>query len=250
MAILCGDNKRSEPAQLIKPSGSRTVFKKLFGNTRLFQALSHAYDQYARMQSMQLAPDRFKHIGNNTVIQPRVQITYPSRVWLGNWTTIQNETFINSIGGLHVGDYVGIAYRSTILTFNHAYRNAEAIPFDNRIFLQPVIIRDFAWIGFNSCIMPGIEIGEGAIISMGSVVTKNVPPMAIVMGNPATVIGHRSQEHFDKCKAEAKTTPHRILEIYGRFEEIIPLMTKKRYAKELQELGMLPLPQTPQQNEG
>ncbi len=126
-----------------------------------------------------------------------------------------------------------------ILTFNHAYRNAESIPYDNRVFLQPVIIRDFAWIGFNVSIMPGIEIGEGAIVAMGSVVTKSVPPLAIVMGNPATVIGRRSEQHFEKCKTEMKTTSNRVLQDFGKFEEIIPIMTQKRYGKELADLGLI-----------
>jgi len=143
------------------------------------------------------------------------------------------------MGGLHVGDYVGIGYRCAILTFNHTYRKAKAIPFDKGVHLKPVIIRDFAWVGWCSCIMPGVEIGEGAIVSMGSVVCKNVPPLAIVMGNPAEVIGHRSKEHFQECKEAGRTNPHRILEVYGAFEEQILVTTRKRYARELRELGLI-----------
>lgn len=51
--------------------------------------------------------------------------------------------------------------------------------------IAPVIIRDRAWIGFNAIILAGVTIGEGAVVGGGSVVTRDVPPMTIVAGNPA-----------------------------------------------------------------
>jgi acetyltransferase-like isoleucine patch superfamily enzyme len=53
---------------------------------------------------------------------------------------------------------------------------------------SPVIIKDNAWIGFNSIILKGVTIGEGAIVGAGSVVTKDVPDFAVVAGNPAKII--------------------------------------------------------------
>jgi acetyltransferase-like isoleucine patch superfamily enzyme len=52
----------------------------------------------------------------------------------------------------------------------------------------PIVIKDKAWVGFNSIIMKGVTIGEGAIVAAGSVVTKDVPDYAIVGGNPAKII--------------------------------------------------------------
>ena len=54
--------------------------------------------------------------------------------------------------------------------------------------IVPVKVMDKAWIGFNSIILKGVTIGEGAIVGAGSVVTKDVPPWTIVAGNPARVI--------------------------------------------------------------
>jgi carbonic anhydrase/acetyltransferase-like protein (isoleucine patch superfamily) len=125
------------------------------------------------------------------------------------------------------------------VSFQHRYSKAKTIPYDDGIYLKPIVIRDYAWIGWGSMILPGVEIGEGAILGMGSVVTKSVPPLAIVRGNPAQVIGYRSSEHFAQCKAEGRVTPHRILEVHAKFEEIIPLMTKRRYEHELREPGLI-----------
>lgn len=59
---------------------------------------------------------------------------------------------------------------------------------------QQVTIRDKAWIGFNSIILKGVTIGEGAIVGAGSVVTKDVPDWTIVAGNPAKIIREIPQD--------------------------------------------------------
>lgn len=60
----------------------------------------------------------------------------------------------------------------------------------NRPFVpcRPVVIEDDVWIGFNAVILKGVRVGRGAVIGAGSVVTKDVPPMAVVVGNPGRVI--------------------------------------------------------------
>lgn len=53
---------------------------------------------------------------------------------------------------------------------------------------QPILIQDNVWIGFDACILPGVTIGEGAIVGARSVVVQNVPPYTVVAGNPARVV--------------------------------------------------------------
>jgi maltose O-acetyltransferase len=216
------------------------ILRHVLGKTRLYRALAYAHGASMRADSARrYRPEHFARYGDGVRIDSGVHITHPSRVVIGDGTTIQSQVALHSQGGLHIGRYVGIGYRSVIVTFQHRYRNARTIPFDNGIFLQPVLIRDYAWIGWGSMILPGVEIGEGAILGMGSVATRSVPPLAIVHGNPAQVIGYRSSEHFARCKAEGRVTPHRIGELFGTFEEIIPLMTKQRCELELRELGLI-----------
>lgn len=215
------------------------MFKKIFGRTRIYRFLSYLYDQWVKNTLVATDHSALAHFGDHAEIYETVLITHPSRLWIGDYSKIFGRTMISSMGGVHVGNYVGIGFGVTILTFIHSYRNATAIPFDNKVMLKPVVIRDYAWVGWDSRIYPGVEIGEGAIVSMGAVVTKDVPPLAIVVGNPAEIIGYRSEEHFETCKREGRVASHRITDFFDGFEEKIPLMTKRRYRKELVDLGLL-----------
>ena len=53
---------------------------------------------------------------------------------------------------------------------------------------RPVVLEDRVWVGINATILPGVRIGYGAIVGANSVVTKDLPPMTVVAGNPARII--------------------------------------------------------------
>ena len=87
-------------------------------------------------------------------------------------------------GGITIGDGTLVGHNVTIATLNHDYNP------NNRASItpKPVKIGKNVWIGSDSTILPGVEIGDGAIIGAGSVVTKNVPANTIAAGNPARII--------------------------------------------------------------
>ena len=62
------------------------------------------------------------------------------------------------------------------------------------------MIEDFVWLGYGVIVMPGIKVGEGAVVSAGSVLVKDVPPLAVVGGNPAKIIKYRNKERFNQLK--------------------------------------------------
>lgn len=74
----------------------------------------------------------------------------------------------------------------------------EKLPENDR----DIIIDDDVWIGINAIILGGVHIGTGSVIGAGSVVTKDVPPYAIVGGNPAKVIRYRFTEEEIKTHTE------------------------------------------------
>jgi len=214
------------------------IIKKIFSKTRLYRFVAWQWNRFNEEEQLKqrLRPDQFREYGQGVRIDPDVRINMPSRVVLKDRVMILRGCNFNTIGGLYVGENSGFGMNCTLWTWQHRYLNSECIPYDANADLKPVIIRDFVWIGAHVQIVAGIEIGEGAIVGMGSVVTKSVPPFAIVMGNPATIIGYRDKEHFLKCKAEKKFGS---LTLVGNYKENIVKMFKIRYEKELKELGLM-----------
>ena len=109
---------------------------------------------------------------------------------------IKTGACIECSGGVSIGRYFHCGRGLTIFSSEHNWVDANAIPYDDKIISKPVKINDFVWCGANVTILPGVEIGEGAIIGAGSVVTKDVPNFAIVAGNPAIVKKYRDIDRF------------------------------------------------------
>lgn len=73
---------------------------------------------------------------------------------------------------------------------------------DFKSYVAPVVIKRNAWVTIGAVIMPGVTVGEGSVVSPGSVVTKDVPPHSVVAGVPARVIGKLSQDNESKPAEE------------------------------------------------
>ena len=95
-------------------------------------------------------------------------------------------------GKVIIGNDVMMGPDCIIYTKNHAFSDTT-IPMNKQGFSEekPVFIGDDVWIGGRVIILPGVHVGNGAIIGAGAVVTKDVPEYAIVGGNPAKVIKYR-----------------------------------------------------------
>jgi len=108
------------------------------------------------------------------------------------------------IDQLYIGNFVCFGAESVIMMGGNQLHRTEWIsvfPFDTRSFVpaEDTIISDGCWIGSRAMIMQGVKLGEGAVIATGAVVTKDVPPYAVVGGVPARIIKYRfSQEDIQK----------------------------------------------------
>ncbi|MBR4624098.1 MAG: acyltransferase [Alphaproteobacteria bacterium] len=110
-----------------------------------------------------------------------------------------NGISISGSGVCKIGDYFHSGDGCRILTENHNYEGNE-IPYDSTYVAKDVKIGNFVWLGIHVIVLPGSEIGDGAIIQAGSVVHGKIPPYAIAGGNPAVVFKYRDKEHFEKLK--------------------------------------------------
>lgn len=105
-------------------------------------------------------------------------ILFGKRVFVNSGCKFQDQ------GGVTIGDDVLIGHNCVIATLNHN----QAPDQRGNLIPSPVRIGNKVWIGANATILPGVTIGDGAIIAAGAVVTKDVAPMTIVGGVPAKFI--------------------------------------------------------------
>lgn len=106
--------------------------------------------------------------------------------FLGANSVINQNCRLDNRGTLRIGSNVSISAEVCILTADH---DPHSLSFAGRN--RPVEIDDFVFIGTRATILPGVKIGRGAFVAAAAVVTKDVPPFAIVAGNPARPIGQR-----------------------------------------------------------
>lgn len=127
------------------------------------------------------------YIGHNSILKGY----YKNRFIIGNDTWIGQCCFFHSAGGITIGRGVGIAPKVSILTSQHRpVTSSEPVLFSD-IEFRPVVLEDGCDIGVNSTILPGVVIGEGAIVAAGAVVNKSVPAYEVWGGVPAQKISLR-----------------------------------------------------------
>jgi acetyltransferase-like isoleucine patch superfamily enzyme len=207
--------------------------EKTFSNFPPYQAIVGGYRYYRATQEDFYKPEEFRHFGKRVRIDPGVHIAGAEGLYISDDVCISPTVQINAIGGCHLGRACQIAMGTIILTVDHSYTNGESLPYDSLRIIKPIYIEDYVWIGTQSIIGPGVRIGEGAIIGMGSVVMQDVPPLAIVSGNPAQVLMYRSKPDFERLKEQgAAIDPYKELPLLK-----IPPFMKRKYKNELKELG-------------
>ena len=143
---------------------------------------------------------------------------YSQQHWQPQWET----------DPLYIGDYVCIGAEAVILMGGNNTHRADwfsLYPFADNIAASykakgPTTIGDGAWIGMRAMLMPGVTIGEGAIIAAGAVVTRNVAPYTVVGGNPAQLIKKRFGDDVI-----ARLLALKIYDLPAeKFEQIKPLL--------------------------
>lgn len=125
-----------------------------------------------------------KPLDESTTVLPPLYIDYGKPVTIGKRCFIQQCCTFFGRGGIEIGDDVFIGPKCNLITINH-----DVNP-DNRsaTYGKPIKIEEKVWLGINVTVLPGVTLGYGCIVGANSVVTKDVPPMTIVAGNPARII--------------------------------------------------------------
>ena len=118
----------------------------------------------------------------------------------GKNISLGKEVFLNAgcrfqdQGGITIGNGVLIGHNVVLATLNHDPAPARR----DWLHPAPIVIGDRVWIGSNATVLPGITIGDGAIVAAGAVVTKDVAPNTVVAGVPARVLKDKDGKTAEK----------------------------------------------------
>jgi|694.fasta_scaffold02888_26 acetyltransferase-like isoleucine patch superfamily enzyme len=135
------------------------------------------------------------YIGSKTLIRRFALIScHGGDIHIGSNCSVQCFSAVYGLGGLRIGDWTRIAAHTLIIPGNHQFTDPSIEIKKQGLSKKGIKVGRDVWIASNCLILDGVNIGDGAVIGGGSVVTKNIPPSAVAVGNPARVIKYRGAE--------------------------------------------------------
>lgn len=128
-------------------------------------------------------------IGKRVTIKPNVNIKFPWKLVIGDDTWIGEKVWIDNLADVHIGSNVCISQGAMLLCGNHDYGKPT---FD--LIVKPITIEDGAWIAARAMVSQGVTIRSHAVLSIGSITSKDLDAYTIYRGNPAVEVGKREIE--------------------------------------------------------
>jgi acetyltransferase-like isoleucine patch superfamily enzyme len=170
-------------------------------------------------------------IGSNSKIVAGTLLE--GEIVIGKFTSINgpNTDLICKLNSIQIGNFCSIARNVTFQEFNHDFNRLTSYFINANMFRKSnlddivskgsIVLGHDVWIGTHSVILSGVKIGTGAVVAANSVVVKDVPPYAIVGGNPAKIIKYRFSEKIINQLLTSKwweKSEIEIAELYQKFE--------------------------------
>lgn len=125
-------------------------------------------------------------LGNGVVIKPGFRVKFPWRLAVGDYCWLGERTWIDNLVPVGIGDHVCVSQGAYLCTGSHDWSKEG---FD--LIAEPISIASHSWLGARSIVGPGVSVGEGAVLTLGSVATRNLSAWTIHMGVPASPVKER-----------------------------------------------------------
>ena len=126
------------------------------------------------------------NIGVNVVIKPKVNIKYPWKLCIGNYSWIGENVWIDNLDWVEIGEHCCVSQGAMLLTGNHNYKKKS---FD--LMIGKIILENGVWIGAKSIVCPGVLAKNHAVLTVGSVASETLEANTIFSGNPAKKVKGR-----------------------------------------------------------
>jgi acetyltransferase-like isoleucine patch superfamily enzyme len=135
---------------------------------------------------------RLGSCGTRPRIAYNTKIINPAGLFIGD-NALGWDTLFDARGGIYIGKDSGVAPGSMLLSAEPIVDDPDVPIHQQGLRTAPIRIGVDVWVGADCIVTPGVTIGDGAVVAGGSVVVSDVPPFALVTGNPARVVGWRKR---------------------------------------------------------
>lgn len=149
---------------------------------------------------------KFRHFGVGAEFRPGAYAIACSKISIGSRVIIRPGCMLfadpreGESGTISLGDDVLLGSAVHIYVNNHDFRDPSVPVIDQgHCPPRPVVVERGAWVGAGAIILPGVSIGRNSVIGAGAIVTKDVPPFSVAVGNPARVIKTLSESPVGKA---------------------------------------------------
>ncbi|MEK8130592.1 maltose acetyltransferase domain-containing protein [Paenibacillus filicis] len=139
-----------------------------------------------------LAKELFGSYGEKCWIEPPLHLCYGSNTFIGDHFYANTNLTILDDTTVTIGNRVLLGPNVTICTVGHPVD--PELRATGQMYAFPVVIEDGVWIGSGVIINPGVTIGKNSVIGAGSIVTKDIPPHVIAVGNPCRILREITEE--------------------------------------------------------
>jgi putative colanic acid biosynthesis acetyltransferase WcaF len=125
-------------------------------------------------------------IGKGVDIKPGVRVKFPWRLTIGDYSWIGEDVWIDNLANVTIGSHCCISQAAYLCTGSHDWATSNF-----GLIVKPIYIGDQAWIAARAVVAPGVSVGEGSVLGLSSVATRDLPPWSINIGSPAVTVKAR-----------------------------------------------------------
>lgn len=125
-------------------------------------------------------------IGKQVYFKPGLRVKFPWYLEVGDYSWLGEDLWIDNLAPVTIGAHVCVSQGVYLCTGNHDWALTNM-----KLFRKPIVLERGSWVGARATVCPGVVVREGAIVTVGSVASKNIPPYEIHAGNPAAFVRRR-----------------------------------------------------------